>query len=83
MARKRTGARSFLDGAKELCRFYRMPFFQVGLIAILGELNADEVNSAFIPFCTLVENLVEADDMYNRIDARAEQPGDEDLNVEE
>lgn len=80
--RTRTGARKYLDIIAIACKLFRLPFFKSGIIQILGDENGNAVIDNFTPFCELVEQLIISDNYYNKVDTVAEQPGDEDLNIE-
>lgn len=74
MGAVRNGARSFLNALRAACRFSRMPGFQLGMIAILGDTTQlSNLLSAWEQVCVIVDNLIALDNFYNQIDAT---PGD-------
>lgn len=74
----RNGARSFLNGAQQLCKFSRMPGFRAGLNTILGPEDATILFTAFEPFCVAVDALIALDNFYNQIDIIPDAEDDED-----
>lgn len=77
--RTRTGARSFLNLLKKVCKLFRHPGFTLGLTAILGPVKADDLISSFLPVCTFIENQMSLDPGFNAIDVIPEFAGDEDI----
>ncbi len=78
-ARIRTGARSFLHLLKKVCKLFRHPGFQLGLVAILGPVKADDLQSLFLPVCSFIETQMSFDPGFNAIDVIPEATGDEDI----
>lgn len=81
MARTRTGARSYLELLRKVCKLFRHPGFTTGLINILGEAEGNGLIEAFLPVCAIVEVLLATDNYYNRVDTVAEFSGDEDITI--
>ena len=79
MGVQRNGARSFLNGMKEACKFSRMPGFQAGLIAILGPETATEIRGLWEPLCTAVDVLIGLDNWYNQRDTANDDGTGEDV----
>ena len=74
----RNGARSFLDGAREVCKFSRMNGFRSGLVGIVGAEEASTLLTAFEPFCQLVDLLIATDNFFNQIDTKDDDGDGED-----
>ena len=81
-AKKRTGARTFLNDVRHACKMSHMPGFRNGLTNILGPDGAADLYSLWTPFCALVESIIVLDDWFNLIDATApSEEGGEDVVV--
>ena len=69
MAKTRTGARSWLDATRRICRLSHTAGFLIGLSEILGITDGHAIYATFQPFCVAFEALVAKDDQFNRLDA--------------
>ena len=78
MGRKVNGARSFLYGLQDLCRYSHMPGFRAGLTTILGADNSALVYNLWTPLCTAIEAIIALDDVFNQKDSTQHISGDED-----
>lgn len=69
MAKTRTGARTWLDVTRRICKLSHTAGFIIGLTNILGETDGEAIYATFQPFCVAFEALVSKDDQFNRKDA--------------
>lgn len=80
LAKRRTGARSFLNVLKKACDYSHIPGFRLGLNTILGASTTDDLYVVWTPLCNFVDGLIGLDNWYNKKDQTNDDGDGEDVS---